>query len=415
MRYGYPSYYKEFCCIGTACEDTCCAGWEISLDKKAIDTYRRVPGPFGRRLRKNINFARGSFKMAGRRCPFLNAGNLCDIYSEIGETMLCKTCRVYPRHMEDYGNYREYMLSLSCPEAARLILRGKTEGKPAEFYVKRHGTDVSETYTDQRLLMALLCARQFLFRVLRHSKLSLAEKMAVTLIFGYDLQRRIARKEPKRCLQKAVRHLVKSWEKRVENGETDRLLAPFRDKKERQKKRISSWLYLISRLEPVVEDWKHTMASVNQALYSGKEIGSRAVKQESGPDGLDSIFKSREYVYENLLVYFLYTYFLGAVYDRDAFTKIKMAVVSCLVIRNMDAAHYEKHGVLSWENQIWNAHLYSRAVENSDYNLEILENMLAERPEFHLKEILTCIMNDKWIENSKENSKIVQIDKNTEL
>ena len=36
--------------------------------------------------------------------------------------MFCKTCRQYPRHEEEYENVRELSLSLSCPEAARMIL-----------------------------------------------------------------------------------------------------------------------------------------------------------------------------------------------------------------------------------------------------------------------------------------------------
>ena len=40
--------------------------------------------------------------------------------------MLCDTCRKYPRHIEEFEGLREYSLSLSCPEAARILL-GKKE------------------------------------------------------------------------------------------------------------------------------------------------------------------------------------------------------------------------------------------------------------------------------------------------
>ena len=35
MDYLYPDYYRDFHCIASACEDTCCAGWQIAIDEKA--------------------------------------------------------------------------------------------------------------------------------------------------------------------------------------------------------------------------------------------------------------------------------------------------------------------------------------------------------------------------------------------
>ena len=39
--------------------------------------------------------------------------------------MLCDTCRNYPRHIEEFEGLREISLSLSCPEAARILLSQK--------------------------------------------------------------------------------------------------------------------------------------------------------------------------------------------------------------------------------------------------------------------------------------------------
>ena len=37
-----PEYYKQFQCIGGACEDTCCAGWNITVDKPTYQKYKKV-------------------------------------------------------------------------------------------------------------------------------------------------------------------------------------------------------------------------------------------------------------------------------------------------------------------------------------------------------------------------------------
>jgi len=43
-RYEMPRYMERFRCIGPACEDTCCAWWGISVDRRAYDRYRSTGG-----------------------------------------------------------------------------------------------------------------------------------------------------------------------------------------------------------------------------------------------------------------------------------------------------------------------------------------------------------------------------------
>src|SRR5258708_6273561 len=38
-----PTYAAGFRCIGASCEDTCCGTWNIPLDKKTYEQYRRFP------------------------------------------------------------------------------------------------------------------------------------------------------------------------------------------------------------------------------------------------------------------------------------------------------------------------------------------------------------------------------------
>ena len=41
MEYVYPDYYRQFTCIGGECPDTCCAGWEIVIDDKTLEKYKK--------------------------------------------------------------------------------------------------------------------------------------------------------------------------------------------------------------------------------------------------------------------------------------------------------------------------------------------------------------------------------------
>ena len=147
MKTMVPYYYKDFKCIASKCTDTCCAGWEIIIDDETYKHYKNVSGEFGERLKSNLKLYEDDepgFVLQNNNCPFLNKNNLCDIYTELGEDSLCYTCKTYPRIIEEYGSLREIGISLSCPEAARLILQ---DSKPVTFEFSEDDEMVS-TYDD---------------------------------------------------------------------------------------------------------------------------------------------------------------------------------------------------------------------------------------------------------------------------
>ena len=112
MKYHKPSFFDQFKCIGSACTDTCCAGWEIEVDETTAEGYLTEKGAFGDRLRREIGSEPGEyfFKLQNNRCPFLNKENLCDIFINLGEDRLCDICREHPRFYNWFGDYTEVVL-----------------------------------------------------------------------------------------------------------------------------------------------------------------------------------------------------------------------------------------------------------------------------------------------------------------
>ena len=109
--------------------DSCCAGWQIMIDETSLERYGNEKSEFGTRLRNSIDWDEECFYQNNRRCAFFKMKkNLCDLYKALGPDSLCDTCRMYPRHTEEYEGLRELSLSLSCPEAARIILSCKRTG-----------------------------------------------------------------------------------------------------------------------------------------------------------------------------------------------------------------------------------------------------------------------------------------------
>lgn len=80
MLYSIPDYYKEFVCTADQCEDTCCAGWQIMVDRKSLDRYHCVRGAFKKDLRRGINWKDGTFRQSKeKRCAFLDEDNVPDV------------------------------------------------------------------------------------------------------------------------------------------------------------------------------------------------------------------------------------------------------------------------------------------------------------------------------------------------
>ena len=103
MLYTIPDYYRQFHCVAGACEDTCCAGWQIVADKSALRQYKKVTGEYRKEIRAGVDWKEGAFRQdEEKRCYFLNEDNLCNMYTALGEKALCKTCKRYPRHIEEF-------------------------------------------------------------------------------------------------------------------------------------------------------------------------------------------------------------------------------------------------------------------------------------------------------------------------
>ena len=127
MKHTQPDYYSTFCCLGKDCPLTCCAGWTISIDEDSLAFYDTLPGAAGREVRNAVDWEEACFLTNDGRCRLLTEEGLCSLQIAAGEEALCDTCRLYPRHTEEFKGCREHSLNLSCPAAAMLILFDKKE------------------------------------------------------------------------------------------------------------------------------------------------------------------------------------------------------------------------------------------------------------------------------------------------
>jgi lysine-N-methylase len=139
-----PRYGSAFRCIGTECEDTCCHGMSVLIDKTTYERYQAFPAEgLGSLVAQyvSINTVNGDASSAAHAtskvgdslygrirpmssgdCPFLSTERLCGVQKEYGAELLSATCSTYPRALNRVEDELEVSLYLSCPEAARQVL-----------------------------------------------------------------------------------------------------------------------------------------------------------------------------------------------------------------------------------------------------------------------------------------------------
>lgn len=126
-----PQYMKSFSCVGTACEESCCMGWRVDIEKETYLKYKKnqhaelkpiFDSMVSRKHNKKSDAVYGTIKMLNNRCVFLDNQNLCRIHSNLGEEYLSDTCAIYPRYLHKVDGKFERSATISCPEIARLAL-----------------------------------------------------------------------------------------------------------------------------------------------------------------------------------------------------------------------------------------------------------------------------------------------------
>lgn len=185
-----PRYVHGFHCIGSACEDDCCHGWKINIDRDSFKKLKRVMGKAGpereqfqqsvkrnRSSATDSNYASLVLGVDGA-CSFLDpASRLCLIHGKYGEACLSKVCMTYPRELSWIGERLEMTLSISCPEVARRCLLSRQsmdilpleiKGLPLKRYttasnVSGGGEDSYSLHFDlvREVLLQLLAAREY--------------------------------------------------------------------------------------------------------------------------------------------------------------------------------------------------------------------------------------------------------------
>lgn len=219
-----PRYVSRFSCIGPECEDNCCTGWRVAIDKKTFTAYRQASHPalkvlFAKNVKRqrsmasDANYASIELKPGSQACPMLEQ-RLCSVQTNLNESYLSNTCFSYPRSSRNFGGQYEQALTLSCPEAARRALLDPDAFDFIEGSITVRAESLGMVEARWGLPLELMNeVRIFCMQLMRTSGLALWQKLAVLGSFCECLSDALAKGE-----HASVPALLESFVMMVEKG-----------------------------------------------------------------------------------------------------------------------------------------------------------------------------------------------------
>ncbi|EGT0690657.1 flagellin lysine-N-methylase [Clostridium perfringens] len=458
MKVRVPNYFNEFKCIASECEDTCCAGWEIVIDDETYKRYENVEGEFGEILRSKIVKSDGEniFLLNNGNCSFLNEKKMCEIYINLGENHLCYTCQQFPRYTEEFLDLKEVGLSLSCPEAARIILRkaenttfnlseedkceSKTqkeleydlslsceninssnctlgecsnskdnenresfnlsesenrqcldlknsediEGNNSEVDSLTEDEDYFDEGIDEEVLSEFLECRNIVFNIIERNDLDLGTKVALALEFVKEVQNKIDLGD-----MDEIPELMEEYRDENFINTLIKELEGFKGKESIKHKNLCEYLKIYKSIKHINSNDPLGLEKALKYFEGNEEFYLRKHKE------FNEYYKENLYKFKNILVYFIFRYFMKAIFDYDVSAKIKLAIISTLMIKELAVVRFiDNNNEFTEEDMVEVSRIYSKDIEHSDENIENLQEIFETEEIFEVDEILPMLMND---------------------
>lgn len=406
MIYTYPDYYKKFNCIADKCPDTCCGKWQIVIDDDSLERYQEYDGDYRPELHRKVNWKEGVFRH-GRsgKCAFLRDDMLCDMYIHMSKDSLCTTCREYPRHTEEFENVREVSLSLSCPEVARILMNITDK---VTFVTEEDDEDEVFDDFDYFLYSNLEDIREEILNVIQDRSVDIRSRIERVLQIGASAQRHYDEGDLvmwDECEEQDKPEICRKLEFCPEHSNTEINNEVFLDDEYVLLQR--QFGFLLDELELLYDDWEDVLIESQSILFgdgaetfaenrrrfeswwrdncevTGCQPGQKSYaagndaaedRSEDIEECVDELHMTMDIFLEQIIVYFISIYLLGAVYDGNIDGKVNACVGHAVELYMLLMARWLRNGeTLSVDELIELSYRYSREIEHSDENLEQVE------------------------------------------
>lgn len=303
MKIVKPTFYKNFKCIAGDCPDSCCQGWEVDADSDSLEYYKTLDNSLEIKKRIDSVLSKDEFD---NTIFTLALKKRCPF---LNDENLCDM------HIAIGGEHTPY----TCRTFPRFIYDfGATREIGISFscpvasdmmYNTESFDFETEVNSDLPTLNDIDAEKYFLlykgraeaYKIAKDKNKSIRERLNDLLDLGVLLQEK---------------------------------LFPYDDGGD-----DIAFFDVFKNPELINPEWK-------------EKVENFSLKQVSDTQSN-----------ENILMYFLYKYLMQAVYDDDALSKIKMAVLGVLINTYFG-------------EDSWTVHLWSKETEHSQYNMDRYKKLL---------------------------------------
>lgn len=303
MKIVKPTFYKNFKCIAGDCPDSCCQGWEVDADSDSLEYYKTLDNSLEIKKRIDSVLSKDEFD---NTIFTLAPKKRCPFLNDVN---LCDM------HIAIGGEHTPY----TCRTFPRFIYDfGATREIGISFscpvasdmmYNTESFDFETEVNSDLPTLNDIDAEKYFLlykgraeaYKIAKDKSKSIRERLNDLLDLGVLLQEKLFPYD--------------------EGGDDIAFFDVFKNP------------------ELINPEWK-------------EKVENFSLKQVSDTQSN-----------ENILMYFLYKYLMQAVYDDDALSKIKMAVLGVLINTYFG-------------EDSWTVHLWSKETEHSQYNMDRYKKLL---------------------------------------
>ena len=303
MKIVKPTFYKTFKCIAGDCPDSCCQGWEVDADSDSLEYYKTLDNSLEIKKRIDSVLSKDEFD---NTIFTLAPKKRCPF---LNDENLCDM------HIAIGGEHTPY----TCRTFPRFIydfgatreigisfscpvasdMMYNTESFDFETDINSDLPTLNDIDAEKYFL--LYKGRAEAYKIAKDKNKSIRERLNDLLDLGVLLQEKLFPYD--------------------EGGDDIAFFDVFKNP------------------ELINPEWK-------------EKVGNFSLKQVSDTQSN-----------ENILMYFLYKYLMQAVYDDDALSKIKMAVLGVLINTYFG-------------EDSWTVHLWSKETEHSQYNMDRYKKLL---------------------------------------
>lgn len=385
-----PNYYDEFNCIANDCEEHCCAGWRVDIDKGTFNKYRKLNNKFGIELNTHVKRNRNDgndVKYAKIKlnktnsCPMLDEKGLCNIHKNLGADYLSHTCKTYPRMTSKYNDLFELSLTISCPEVARKVILNK---EPIEFdYNEEDSNETERKYFkeningDKELYNLIWELRSVCISIIQYREIEVWKRMIFVAMMCEKIQSKLDNNLIEECYE-----IIEEYRNQVINNDIVKALDDINTITKIRMPLAKSILQARTKLGSANKTFNDLCITFDKVMDTKMEDSIEFVTEkysEIENEYYSKFIKKNEYIVENYLVYCIFGNFMKVIKSKDIYKEIVKLVISYSMIRMLLTGKLAYHKEeFTNQNLIEVFYSFSRTVE---HNKNFLDDTYVEMKE----------------------------------